>query len=139
MKINEIKIGDWIKFHYNGSIKLAYLYEIIGDKYYLSEGTNIGGAQMWVADEKDIIARVEYIPKETPVIRPKSFTFEFRATAAQRIVNCNSWNQSYMVGYSQWKDGGITYHDDQIRLPSPANLSVTSKFKVTIEEVLDEK
>lgn len=142
MKINEIKIGDWLKFRYNDATKLGWLYEIIGGKYYLSEGTNIGGAQMWVAEGKDIVARVEYIPKETVIEHPKipqSFTFEFRATAAQRNCNAHSWCESFMVGYSQWKEGSLTYHDREIRLPAPAHLDIAKRFKVTIEEILDEK
>lgn len=142
MKINEIKLWDYLKFLYNGAIKKGYLYAVCDGKYLLSEGKNIGGAQMWVVKPQDIIAKVEFTEKDVLIEQPRlpqSFTFEFWATEAQRTCNAHSRCQSFMVGYSQWKEGNLTYHDREIRLPAPANLDISKRFKVTIEEMLDEK
>jgi hypothetical protein len=135
MRINELKIGDQIRFRYNNCIKTGYIWMIHGGDVGISEGRNIGGAQMWSIPESDVLSRII----EEPIEFPKPLIFNFSPTSSSYSLDSYSGRlEASMGGEARFFADGRERFETELKLPFAKCLGefkFGKQYKVTIEEI----
>jgi hypothetical protein len=118
MKINDLKVGDKVKFHKGAAIVSGFISYIYPSGKFLMDDTTIWGS--------DIIAKIE--EEEIPIDKPIKYEFEF-----------NTSYREYVIGKEDkiYVNGHMDGYEAQLKIPflSKEKIGYNKKFKVTVEEV----
>lgn len=123
MKINDLKIGDKVKFVWKDKTYIGYIDHITDSQSYIK--TTLNGIWGYV-DNKNIISKLE--EKEIPIDKPIKYEFIFLSDA------CGYEYLGY--GNKMFINGRVDGYNFDTKMPFlGAKLSVGKRFKVTVEEI----
>lgn len=144
MKINELKIGDKIKFKLDQDVHVTTIVEITESKILTTHlGRWLRGGEFWIRHDQ-VICKLESVPdKEIPIEFPAPpFEFMFQPQEASVRNNIDEYGNYYyplkpriINTFTEVK--GINNKSEPVSLLIPYSLIFKSNtnYKVTIEEI----
>ena len=136
MKLQNLRIGDKIKFLYYGQTKVGYICSFSDYMVGISEGNNIGRAQMWVVHSDNILAKINVVETLDEIERPMiPVVIPFKVDSLEIKQGVSSFAYSYSFNgppettIRASTPEGRPVH---IQLPTGIVLNVDTIYSITI-------